>query len=210
MAEIITESQLEQHKAKNFFVPSGAEVVLYMLFGAILLFLFNSGTLLKLFKNNIGSASNLNLDINILNSSISNSFSTAFGGRLGQIVVWSFVGAAAYIALWFLKNLLNSFENDIIIDHYLHPSNYSRAGFWGSAFAGKIFFGVILILFVSYTYLSLKTVLPAAAALAASAVYHFKTVNSLVYILICILISMTLIYFWVLIARLTAHLWKQL
>ncbi|WP_410971936.1 hypothetical protein, partial [Salmonella sp. SAL4445] len=79
------------------------------------------------------NAEGLKLDINILNSSFSNSFSSALGGRLGLIIVWSFVGALAYIGIWFLKNILNSFENDVIIDHYLHPTNYSRAGYWGSA-----------------------------------------------------------------------------
>ena len=211
MAQIQSESEKQEHHFVNFFVPSVSEVLLYILLGGILLVIFNSRTLLNwLGTNYIGSPQNLNLNLNILNDSVSNSLSSSFGGRLGQIIVWSLIGAVAYIALWFLKNILNSFENDVIINHYLHPSNFNRAGYWGSAFASKIFFAALVILFLGYTYAALKLILPAASTLSASAVYHFEMPASILYISLCVLIAGAVIYVWVILMRLVSHLWKLL
>lgn len=211
MSDIESQSGMAGHRIRSFFIPSGLTSVLYILLGSILLVLFSFSNLLNLIgANYLGPAYKLSLNINILNNTISKSLGSAFGGRLGQIVVWSLVGAVTYLCLWFLKNLLNSFENDIIIDHYRHPENFSRAGYWGSAVSAKIFFGALVIILATYSYLVLKVVMPAAANLASSAVYNFRLPASLVYIVLCVLIPAAAIYVWMLIARLLSHLWKLL
>jgi hypothetical protein len=209
MAQILSESEQEESSERRKFLPSLSEVLLYVLLSAILLAGMNSGTIINLLGTDyIGSAQNLNLNLDVLNNSVNTSLSTVFDGRLGQIIVWACIGAAAYVALWFLKNLLNSFENDVIIGHYLHPSSFSRAGYWGSAFAGKIFFGVLLILFITITYTAVKVVLPATSALGASALYHFNFPNSIMYILLAVFIDTVAIYLWVFFVRIISHLWK--
>jgi hypothetical protein len=211
MAQIESESEKQEHRFVNFFVPSFSEVLLYLLLGGILLVIFNSRTLLNwLGTNYIGSPQNLKLNLDIVNNSVSSSLSSSFGGRLGQIIVWSLIGALAYIALWFLKNILNSFENDVIINHYLHPKSFNRAGYWGSAFSSKIFFGALFILFIGYTYALFTIIFPAISALCASAVYHFELPVSVLYILLCIFVAGAAIYLWVILMRLISHLWKLL
>jgi hypothetical protein len=211
MAKIQSQSERSSGEAKSFFVPTFAGSIIFFILGMLLLVAYNSSQIISWVGSSyLESADKLNLNINILNNGLSNSFSTAFDGRLGQIVVWSLVGALAYMGLWFLKNLLNSFENDVIINHYLHPANFNRAGYWGSALAGKIFFAATAIILVTYTYMALKVVMPAAAALTSSAVNNFELAKSLLYVLLCVLISAGLIYIWTLIARTTAHLWKLL
>lgn len=211
MTKIESNSDQTASTAKNFFVPSFGGAVLFLLIGGLLLLAYCSSQIINwLGSNYLESANKLTLNFNILNNGLSDSFSSAFGGRLGLIILWSVIGAIAYIALWFLRNLLNSFENDVIIDHYTHPSNYSRAGYWGSAMAGKIFFAAITVVFIVYTFLALKVFMPAVAALTRSAATDFQNAKSVGYILLCVLISTLIIYIWTLVARTLAHLWKLL
>src|SRR6266404_1007391 len=161
MAEIQSESQKNVHYAGSFFRPGGAEIILYFLISLILLVIYNSGDIIqRLGSNYLGSPQNLKSNFTTLSNGFSNSFSTALGGRLGQIMLWSFVGALAYMALWLAKNILNSFENDIISDHYLHPSSYSRIGYWGSSFSVKIFLAAMLLISAGYIFLVVRAVLP--------------------------------------------------
>src|SRR5436853_6222371 len=101
MAQIESESDKNIRQAGTFFRPSGAEVLLYFLIGMILLAVYNSGSIInRLGSNYIGDPQHLKTNFNTLSTGFSDSFSTALGGRLGQIILWSFVGALAYIALW--------------------------------------------------------------------------------------------------------------
>lgn len=211
MDAIQSESYIETHRARSFFIPSLADIILYLLVGALLLGSYNFKSILNWFGSNyLISGESIKPTIHVLNSNFSHSFSTAFGGRLGQVIFWSLVGAAAYIGLWFTKNLIYSFENDVIIDRYLHPSSYNRAGYWGSAFAGKMFFGAMVILLIGYLYVSLKVVMPAAALLARSATGHFRLPTDLLYLLLAVLISAFLVYAGWLMVRLVRRLWGLL
>lgn len=211
MAEILSQSEISSHKAKNFFIPSYGEVILYFLIGLILLIGLNAGSLISNLSNNyIGDPEHLKTNFSTLFNSFSDSFSSAAGGRLGQIIVWSFVGALSYLGLWLGKNVLNSFENDVIADHYLHPSNYSRLGYWGSSLSIKIFLGSLLLITAGFFFLCITGLLPALAALAGSAVYNFQLLQSSFYITCALLGVAILIYIGTVLIRLVAHLWKLL
>jgi len=211
MAQIESQSEVSSHQAGNFFRPAGAEVVLYFLISIILLVVLNSGNIIdKLGANYLGSPEKLKTNFTTLSVGFSQSFSTALGGRLGQIILWSFVGALSYIALWLAKNILNSFENDVISAHYLHPSSYSRVGYWGSAFAAKIFFAAMLLIFAGFLFVAITAVLPAVAALAGSAAYNFRASISPFYIAFAVAGVALVIYIAIVLLRLVSHLWKLL
>jgi hypothetical protein len=210
-AMIESQSDLAAHHARNFFIPSIAEVILYLLLGVILLVVFNTGDIIQRLSNNyIGSPDNLKAGFSTFSQGLSQSFSSALGGRLGQIILWSFVGALVYIGIWLAKNVLNSFENDIISDHYLHPSSYSRIGYWGSSFSVKIFLAALLIKSLGYLFLAVTAVLPAVGALAGSAAYNFTPATSPIYILFAIAGVALVIYIAMVLLRLVSHLWKLL
>ena len=188
MAEFQTGSQGSQHRFRNFFSPGWAETLLYLLLSLIIIIGLNAGSVInKLSNNYIGSPKGLKTNFSTLSSSFSNAFSSALGGRLGQIILWAFVGSLAYMALWLARNVLNSFENDVISAHYLHPSSYSRAGYWGSSVAVKIFLAAGLFMFAAYAFIAVTAVLPAVAALAGSAAYNFHASTSPLYIAFCII-----------------------
>ncbi|MBX4197303.1 hypothetical protein KW801_01960 [Candidatus Saccharibacteria bacterium] len=211
MVEIVSESEISSHRAGNFFRPSAAEIGLYFLLSIILLIVYNSGSIIqKLGSNYIGSPEHLKTNFDTLSSGFSNSFSTALGGRLGQIILWSFVGALAYIALWLAKNVLNSFENDIISDHYLHPKTYSRVGYWGSSFSVKIFLAAMLLISAGFLFVAVRAVLPSVAALAGSAAYNFHWSSGPYYLAFSVVGVALVIYIGVVLLRLVSHFWKLL
>lgn len=211
MSEIKSDSEISSHQSVSFFKPGIAEIILYFLISSILLVLINAGGILKALGGDyIGSPEQLHASFTNLSSGFSSSFTGALGGRLGQIILWAFIGALTYIGLWLAKNILNSFENDVISAHYLHPSSYNRAGYWGSSLAGKLFLaGLILILF-GYVFIAVRAILPALGVMAGSAIRHFDWQSSPAYILFALCGMSLVIYIGVILLRLAIHLWKQL
>lgn len=208
---IESRSQSSVHSARGFFIPSIPEVVLYLLLSCIILLVLNLGSIINSLSNHyIGSPDTLKANFSTLFKSFSDSFSSAWNGRLGQVLLWACVGAGAYIAIWLGKNVLNSFENDIIAAHYSHPSDYSRLGYWTSSFSVKIFLAALILITLGFFFVSITSVLPALAALAGSAAYDFHAVKSVLYIAACILSGGVLIYLFVVLLKLVSHLWKQL
>jgi hypothetical protein len=211
MAQIESQSDVESHQVRNFFKPSAAEFMLYILISIILLLALNFSNILNhLSDDYVGSPENLKANFSDLFERFSNLFSNALGGRLGQILLWSFIGALLYIGLWLMKNILNSFENDLIAGHYLHPSNFSRAGYWGSTFSIKIFLAAIVIITLAYVGVMVVALWPAMAALAGSAAYNFNSVTSPLYVCFAIIGLAISMYVAVVLFRLVSHLWKLL
>lgn len=211
MPDIESESEITSHQTANFFKPGIAEVVLYFLLSGIALLLINVGGILKALGGNyIGSPQELHASFTNLSSGFSSSFSGALGGRLGQIILWAFIGAVTYIGLWLVKNVLNSFENDIISAHYLHPSSFSQAGYWGSSLAGKLFLGGLILVTFGYTFIALRAILPAFGVMAGSAVYNFAWQSSPAYLLFALCGMSLVLYIGTVLLRLAIHLWKRL
>jgi hypothetical protein len=211
MPKIESQNEIASHQAKGFFVPSVGEFTLYVLLSMILLVGLNVGSIISRLSNNyIGNPEHLKTNFSTLISGFNSSFDSALGGRLGQILLWAFVGALAYIGLWLAKNVLNSFENDIIADHYLHPSSYSRIGYWSSSFSVKTFLVAMLLVTAGYLFILISVVMPAVAALAGSAAYNFHASTSTFYILFSIVGLALVLYIGVVLLKLVAHLWKLL
>jgi hypothetical protein len=211
MAQIVSESQAQSRSMRGFFVPSWPTVILYLLLSGIILVLLNLGSIIDNLSNHyIGSPDSLKANFSTLFKGFSDSFSSAWNGRLGQVLLWACIGAAAYIAIWLGKNVLNSFENDIIAAHYQHPTDYNRTGYWGSMLSVKIFLAAMIFVTVGFIFMSVTAVLPALAALAGSAAYDFHPASSTFYITACLLSGTVLIYLLVVLCKLVAHLWKAL
>jgi hypothetical protein len=211
MSQLESQSERLSHRAKNFFLPSVAEASLFILLNIILLIIFNTDAVIKHLDNSVlSAASSISASYSTFTSGFNASFSDALGGRLGQILLWAFIGALAYIGLWLAKNVLNSFENDIISDHYLHPSSYSHIGYWGSSLSVKTFLLADALVLIAYLFVFLKAVMPGLAALTASAAYNFKLSTSPLYILGSVLAGAILLYIFWLLLRFTGRLWKLL
>jgi hypothetical protein len=186
MLEIESQGEKSVHRANKFFKMSLPEGALYLLLSLILLIIYNISSVLHgLGSDYIGDPEKIQSGFSTLSTGFSNSFSTALGGRLGQILLWSFVGA-------------------------LHPSSYNRAEYWGSSLSVKLFFAAQLMISAAYAFVVLRAVLPSMAALAGSAAYHFHWATSPLYILFSIVSVALVLYIGVVLFRLVAHLWRLL
>jgi hypothetical protein len=208
MANIQSQSQRAVNKSKNFFLPDLSTSVLYLLVSAIILAIYNSDRIINWVGINDYPDSVTSLQA--FSDSFNKTLSTAFGGRIGAIMVWSLIGAVTYIIIWLGNSLLNSFENDIIIDHYRHPAGFDRAGYWSSTLAGVIFLAVTTIILIAYSFFCLKVLFPGAAGFAGNLIVHFKLPRSLIYITLCLLLTWLAIYAWTRIARVLINLWRLL
>jgi hypothetical protein len=119
------------------------------------------------------------------------------------------VGAIVYLGLWLARNVLNSFENDIISSHYLHPSDYSGVRSLGSSLSIKLFLAAEAVITLAYVLVIVTAALPAVSALAGSAAYHCSA-TSLLYIIAAVLTVGLILYIAVVLFRLMAHMWKLL
>lgn len=210
MAYLESRSDISRRKARNFFLPTGAEAILYLLVSAIVLVVLNYGNILgRLSSRGIDLNRHLNANVDSLSSNFSHTLTSSLGGRLGQMILWSLVGAAAYIILWLAKNLLNSFENDIITTGYVHPPSYSNINYWESSLSVKIFLFVISIVSIVYGYLLIRVALPSLAVFVGGAAYNFN-LTSPFYIAAGIVGSAVFLYGFTLLMRVIARLWKLL
>lgn len=191
-------------------MPDLPEIILYGLLSIIIILIFNAGSIISRLSNNyIGSPQNLKANFSTLSAGFSNSFSSALGGRLGQIMLWAFVGAIVYLGLWLARNVLNSFENDIISSHYLHPSSYSTARSWGSSMSVKLFLLAEVVITIVFLFVVISAALPAVAGMAGSAAYHFSAASPF-YMTFAIFSTAFILYVCVVLLRLMTHLWKLL
>jgi hypothetical protein len=204
-------SDANRHEVHNFFLPGWTASLLYGLLALIIVLILNAGSIISRLSNNyIGSPEKVKASFTTLSTGFSDSFSSALGGRLGQILLWSFVGALVYMCLWLARNVLNSFENDIISAHYLHPSSYSATRTLSSSLSVKIFLLAEVIITAAYFFIAVTAALPAVAALAGSAAYNFNLSTSPLYILFAIVGVAVMIYIGAVLLKLLAHLWKLL
>lgn len=211
MSAIQSQTDLALHKSRNLLKPSAAEVILYSLLAVVVIIIYNSGGIMQqLGGDNLAAPEKLRASFTTLFDSFSNTFSTGLGGRLGQIIIWAFLGAIAYIGVWLIRNLFNSFENDIIADNYLHPSAYSRAGYWGSSLSIKVFMAAMFFITLGYTFAVITSFLPSISALAGSAAYNFVMPKSLLYIVSSVVVAALILYIEVLLLRINSRLWKLL
>ena len=211
MARIKIGSETSNHSMATFFAPGWAGAILYLLLGMIIIIALNAGTIINRLSNNgISSPDKFKASFSTLSTGFSNSFSSALGGRLGQIMLWAFVGAIVYLGLWLARNVLNSFENDIISAHYLHPSGYSSVQTWGASLSIKLFLVAEGIITVAYFFIAVTAALPAVAAMAGSAAYNFNAYSSPPYIVLAVLCAALILYIGAVLLRLLAHLWKLL
>lgn len=211
MAQILSQNEKSTNTLKDFFVPSFAAVFLYFLLGSILLLTYAYSRILGWFSNDyLESAGRLDQSLQVFGKGFGHSFDTALGGRLGQAIVWSLLGALVYILIWFVKNMLNSVENDFITDRYLHPKTYNRTKFLGVAIGELVFFLALLIVLAVYTFIGLKVVMPAAASLLSSSLSHFRFPISILYIVLSVVVPAIAVYVWVIVTQMLTRLWQKL
>ncbi len=193
--------------ARQFFIPSRAQLFLYALVSSLLLVLLNGQTIWSAFK------AKLQADITLSDLIVGNVpfmqkvIDRLSHSRVPEVVFWLLIGCAVYIIVWFARNITSNIVNDVVADSYLHPTNYNRRLFWQSVIARKILLFFCILVLIVYVIVGLKFV-PVVAKFFYSAIDDFRLSPSVVEILISIFIITFLLYLLILLTHLTVNLWR--
>src|SRR3989344_3088959 len=193
--------------ARQFFIPSRAQVFMYILISSLLLVLLNGQTIWSKFKTNLQTDISFN-DVIVGNAPFMQKVIDRLShSRVPEIIFWLLVGCAVYIIVWFARNITSNIVNDVVADSYLHPSNYDRRLFWQSIIARKTLLFFCVLVLITYIIIGVKF-LPIVAKFFYSAIDDFRLSPSVVEILVSIFITTLLLYLFILLTHLTVNLWR--
>jgi hypothetical protein len=193
---------------KNFLLPSGAQLLLYVLVAFLLLITLNIGRAWD-YLNKIVLKPQGGLDSIIATNApgfhkILNSLSQSI---ILQVTFWVFVGCVVYVIIWFVKNIAINLLNDITADQYVHPTTYKSYRFWGSILARRIFFWISAIILVFYLIASIRVIVY-LGSLCYKFIVDFHSVRSSLQLLAALAAVTGLIYILVLIVHITVNSWR--
>ncbi len=194
---------------KNFFVPDPTGAVIYFFISAILLGILNFKTFWHLLNGSLAVSSGGAALPSAYSSALNNFWGYVTQSRLLQILFWVFVGIIAYTLVWFVWNVINNLRNDVVAGDYVHPRSYTRASYWKSVLENKVIFAVSAIALVIYCLLLFK-LFSVISSLFLSAIENFRLVNSLTLIVSSMLAGAFLLYFLVILGRITKNSWLSI
>lgn len=193
--------------ARQFFIPSLPQILLYMLISSLLLVLLSGPSIWKKFNENLQSNVTLGDVITGNAPFLQRVVDKLSHSRIPEIVFWLLVGCSIYIVIWFARNIINNIRNDVVADSYLHPVGYDRKMFWQSIFARKILLFSCMGLLLAYVIVGFKF-LSVISKFFYSAIDGFSLSPSIVQIIGSVLAVAILIYLLILLFHLTVNLWR--
>lgn len=194
--------------SKQFLLPSIPQLLLYALIGLLILVLLNLAKAWDYLNQNVlmpqgGAESYISQKSPWLYHAI-NSLSHSI---ILQVIFWVAVGCIVYIIIWFIRNIGINVLNDIAADNYVHPESYKRSRYWESVLARKIFFGISIILLITFI-VSGARLMTSLANTSYRIVTTFHTLHNLLELVGTLLAATCLIYVLVLIAHLSINSWR--
>jgi hypothetical protein len=209
MKAMQSHSTAHAESLRSALVPSWGQVFIYILLGLITLVALNIGALWTYFNSSVGvSQETANAVISNQFDRFSNFAGNILDGRLAPMLFWGFLGVITYMVFWLIKNTAINVRNDLTAENYKHPFSFSRQKYWQSIAAHKVFLVCSIIFLSAFVYLSLVYWLPILARVFYAAIYSWEPVDSGWKLLGAILATAFLIYFVVLLARITRNAWR--
>lgn len=191
---------------RDFFLPNGTQISLYLLVSSLLLVLINAEAIWRKFSSYYLDQASFGDAFAQSTPTITDFINKLQGSRIPLFIFWAFVGCSVYIFIWFIINIISNIRNDIVADSYLQPKNSSRRLFWESVIARKILLFFCIVVLAAYTLVGLKF-LVVVADFFYSAIDIFKYVSG-AKILVSVLIVSFLLYVFILLSHLTTNLWR--
>lgn len=194
--------------SKQFLLPSGIQLVLYVLISLLILLILNLKNAWDYLNHTVLSPQG-GLDKIIAQKSpeLHKVLTSLSQSIILQVVFWVFVGCAVYVVIWFIRNVSINLLNDFVADKYVHPDSYHRAAYWGSILARKVFFWVSAIVLVFYLIAGAR-LLVYMSDLCYRFVINFHGLHSFWEIVQIIAATTGLIYLLILIIHVVVNSWR--
>jgi hypothetical protein len=207
-------NELQSHNSaigatsKHFILPSGSQILLYMLISVLLLISLNLKKIWD-YLNHTVLVPQGGLDSVIAQNApgVHKVLSSLSQSIILQVLFWICVGCVIYIFVWFVKNISINLINDMVADNYVHPTAYKRFKYWESLVARKVFFWVIFVVLTLFIITGLR-LLTYLANICYTEILNFKTAHSLIVIPESLLATTGLIYIAVLLIHLAVNSWQ--
>ena len=193
--------------SKKLLVPSGAQLILYLLISALLLTLFNIRQLWEYLNNVILAGGGIGSILGDTSSGLGHLFNSLSHSIVLQVIFWICIGSLIYVLIWFGRNLMINILNDVVADNYLHPASYSRFHYWESVLLRKFFFSLSLLVLLFYIFAGSRLV-GSFASVAYNLISHFSLRTSLLELGGIVLATMALVHSLVLIVQITIQSWR--
>lgn len=209
MADIHSYNSRASLTLKQLLLPTPAQLFLNLVIAIIILSLLNIRAIWQFFTTGVSADSTVDLGSLISNNFpwLTEGIEKLTRGRTIQVLFWLFVGCIVYMLIWIVGNFLTNIRNDIVADEYVHPQQYSRAGYWSSVLARKIFFVCIFIVLISYIFAGLRLV-ASLADLALRSFRDFQIPLSILLVLGAILAAAIALQILQILFKITLNSWQ--
>jgi hypothetical protein len=194
--------------SKQFILPNGVQLLLYLLIGVLLLMLLNIGKIWT-YLNTVILSPEGGLDSILANQVpwLHNLLNRLSQSVALQFLFWLCVGCIIYIFLWFVKNIFINLRNDMVADKFVHPSAYNRKHYWESVIARKAFLWVSVVMLLVFAVTSGR-LLFSLATHCYNQVVTFQMPSSLINLSISVAAVTGLIYIFVLLIHIAINSWQ--
>lgn len=194
--------------SRQVLIPSSSQVVFDFILGAFLLLALNARPIWLYFDQNLFSLRGISVGTFSDHSDV---FARILAGvtntRLPQVVFWVFVGAAVYVSVWLVRNILSNLHNDIAAAGYVHPQSYSNAKYWSSVLVRKAIFGMMGGLLLAYLYACLN-VMPILAHYSYLAAMDVSSPHNDLVLAASLLAAAFAIHLLILLTSMVLNSWK--
>lgn len=209
MKDVQSHNTALANSLRRTLVPSLGQVVLYIIFGFLLLVALNIGALWTYFNDSVGvSAETANGVVGDQVGRFSDFIGNLFEGRLAPMLFWAFLGVLTYTLIWLFQNTATSVRNDMAAGNYKHPWTFKPQKYWRSVVSRKIFLVCSLFLMSVFIYLCVVFWLPILARLFYVAIYNWQPLDSVWRIAVATLAVALLIYLFLTLARTARNTWR--
>lgn len=195
--------------SKQFLRLSISQLLLYLLVSVILLAVLNAKHAWDYLSKNIFSEQGGLGHIVPQTSWLGHTLNSLAHSAILQIVFWIVIGCLVYVILWFVRNIITNLMNDIAADGYIHPATYRSYLFWRSVLIRKVFSVISLLVWIIYIGIFIRTVME-LAKLCHGILTDYITLNNLLELLGAVVLTVGLVYFLVLIARVVIYSWRSI
>ena len=200
-----------QHVIGGLSRPTLVEMFLYLIIGIIFISVINFGTLWSAINNTVQTkAVDTSTVVDEKLIDFGDKLNSLLDGRTGQMLFWAVVGCLIYMFIWLAQNTVINLRNDVVADKYLHPRSYKSSSYWESVVAHKIFFGTLLIGFLTYVYLSLVLFLPILSQAYYIATFKFEFPSSILQLITVYVLSGLLIYIFVVLGKIVIYSYQAI
>ena len=199
----------QANSLKNNILPSGLQVMVYVLFSIALLMVMNIGAIWNFINSSVGvSSDTANIAVADQFSRFSDFTNGLFHGRLAPMLFWACIGMITYMIVWLIQNAAANVSNDLEAEKFNHPIGFDRQRYWHSIASHKIFLVFSGLIAGVFLYLCVANFFPLTAKVFYASIYDWHWATSPFRLVADICLTVVFIYTLMILLRMARNSWR--